>query len=1142
MSFQGLISGAECAVPFNPLSQVLKHTEGDRSRQQDRIAGPSSASLHQLPGTSSAGASQQDLALARQFFDSSHAVGPAFGAPNPAELARIHELGGQPISESNERWIHEQQNGMRNFEAGATSHAWASEFSTPNASIATPMAQQQLTRPDYQQRPSYMSSFGSFGNSMGIGMGMGVNMNMYGPAMANQFPAQISGKGKNREADFEAAFAKIVAAQEAESSSIEKTSEDATGLEESLEKILLDEAEGSSTEFKRVWDQLQNSDLPPPKGDLAKWEAEFNQLMSSQRDEQDHDYGTGMKNAWESGLGDFSEDMDSKALRFDGEGIPILSEYVFEQNNKYLESGVSTRSPLTDAKALLEQNGSLSEAALLLEAAIQQGELGEGGYEAWILLGETRNMDEREEAGMRALAEGVKRGEAAGAAGVGMVSLAISYTNESMDRASHTMLLRWLQARFPSHPVPAETIAAVASNSVWDTHARLTEVFLDLARMQHGHGELDPDVQIALGILFYTNSDYDRAKDCFESALSARPTDFVLWNRLGSSLSNGSHPEEALGAYREALQLRPTYTRAIYNVGVACLNIGAHKEAAEHFLSALSMQETSGGGETSDQLWFTLRRTFLAMERGSAQAMLYAVGLQETDMNKPQIGISPIWWEGNPCNSHLMDLAKHVKDGCIDEEMVGLIFNTVGVSDAITMGTDGWLPSRDIIADSIEAVVMAQHYDGNISIPGCDKNMPGCLIAAARHNRPTVIVYGGTIQAGRRHVDCPAMGYKKGGTLKCAVSGAYTIGQINEDQLFDVVRHACPGAGACGGMYTEFWQSSALEALGMSLPYSSSTPALNSAKAQECRRAAKYLKNLLAKDIKPRDILTRQSFLNALVVVTVLQGSTNAVLHLLAMARAAEIELTIDDFQAISNKTPVLADLKPSGKYYMEDVHRVGGVPAIMKYLLKNTDLLDGSQLTVTGKTLAQNLEDVPELEFNQDVIRKLDNPVKPTGHLTILRGNLAPGSAVAKLTGKEGGRFEIKPGTVLIFRYQGPKGAPGMPEMLGPTGAIAGAGLANSTALITDGRFSGASRGFIIGHVVPEARLGGPIALVEDGDKIIIDSASLAITWDVDQAEQDRRKKLWDASNKGKLTVKRGILLRYARDVAPASEGAYCD
>ncbi|KAG7446326.1 dihydroxy-acid and 6-phosphogluconate dehydratase [Guyanagaster necrorhizus] len=558
---------------------------------------------------------------------------------------------------------------------------------------------------------------------------------------------------------------------------------------------------------------------------------------------------------------------------------------------------------------------------------------------------------------------------------------------------------------------------------------------------------------------------------------------------------------------------------------------------------------------------------------------VYAVGLTEDDMDKPQIGISSVWWEGNPCNSHLLDLAKLIKAGCKDEGLVGLIFNTIGVSDAITMGTDGimfCLPSRDIIADSIEAVVMAQHYDGNISIPGCDKNMPGCLMAAVRHNRPTVIVYGGTIQAGIRHVDCPSMGYKKGGTVNISDAfesyGAFTIGQISDEERFDVVRHACPGAGACGGMYTANTMSSALEVLGMSLPYSSSTPAIYPEKAQECAKAAKYLKKLLEHDIKPRhvtsrDILTRQSFLNAIVIVNVLGGSTNAVLHFLAMARAANIELAVDDFQAISDKTPYIADLKPSGKYYMEDVHRVGGIPAILKYLLNHTDLIDGSQLTVTGKTLAQNLEDVQELSFdNQDVIRKLDNPIKKTGHLTILRGNLAPGTGVAKLTGKEGLCFrgtakcfdslegffpaleagEIKPGMVLIFRYQGPKGAPGMPEVgEGPTAALAGAGLSTSTALITDGRFSGASRGFIIGHVVPEARLGGPIALVKDGDLIVIDAEKRTINWLVSEDEQERRKKEWEASDKKELNVKRGILFRYARDVAasrPASVGAYCD
>ncbi|KIK93719.1 hypothetical protein PAXRUDRAFT_828679 [Paxillus rubicundulus Ve08.2h10] len=559
--------------------------------------------------------------------------------------------------------------------------------------------------------------------------------------------------------------------------------------------------------------------------------------------------------------------------------------------------------------------------------------------------------------------------------------------------------------------------------------------------------------------------------------------------------------------------------------------------------------------------------------RGGAQAMLYATGLTEEDMDKPQIGISPVWWEGNPCNSHLLDLARKVKEGCKEEGLVGLTFNTIGVSDAITMGTDGMrysLPSRDLIADSVEAVTMAQHYDGNISIPGCDKNMPGVLMAAARHNRPTIIIYGGTIQVGTRHVDCPSMGFKKGGTVNISDAfesyGAFAVGLINDEERFDVVRHSCPGPGACGGMYTANTMSSALEVLGMSLPYSSSTPAMYPEKNQECFKAAKYMKRLLELDLKPRDILTRQSFLNAITIINILGGSTNAVLHLLAIARAADIPLIIDDFQAVSDKTPYIADLKPSGKYYMEDVHKIGGIPALLKYLLKHTNLIDGSQMTVTGKTLAENLEDVPELDFEtQDVIRRVDDPIKPTGHLTILRGSLAPGTAVAKLTGKEGLKFEgiaqcfesvhdfypvlergeIKPGTVLIFRYQGPKGAPGMPEvssLLGPTAALMGAGLGNSTALITDGRFSGASRGFIIGHVVPEATLGGPIALVKDGDRIIIDAASRTIDWLVGEDEKAARKKEWEASGKSALKEKRGILYRYARDVAPASEGAYCD
>ncbi|PAV18823.1 dihydroxy-acid dehydratase [Pyrrhoderma noxium] len=548
---------------------------------------------------------------------------------------------------------------------------------------------------------------------------------------------------------------------------------------------------------------------------------------------------------------------------------------------------------------------------------------------------------------------------------------------------------------------------------------------------------------------------------------------------------------------------------------------------------------------------------------GGAQAMLYGVGLDENDMKKAQIGITPVWWEGNPCNNHLLDLAREVKKGCTDEGLVGLTFSTIGVSDGITQGNDGMhysLPSRDLIADSIECVMMAQHYDGNIAIPGCDKNMPGCFMAAVRHNRPTILVYGGTIRPGVRHLDCPALGFKKGEPVNLADAyesfGAYTIGKISDEERIDVVQHSCPGAGACGGMYTANTMSTALEILGMSLPYSSGIPAVYQEKVQECRRAAKYMKILLEKDLKPRDILTRTSFINAITVINVIGGSTNSVLHLLAMARAADIPLTIDDFQEVADRTP------PSGKYVMEDLHLAGGIPALVKYLLNNTNLIDGNQLTVTGKTLAENLVDVPELQFDtQDVVRPLSNPIKSTGHLTILRGSLCPETAVAKLTGKEGLHFEgvakcfdsldgfypalaageIKPGTVVIFRYQGPKGAPGMPEMLGPTGALIGAGLGNSTCLITDGRFSGASRGFIIGHVVPEAQVGGPIALVHDGDRIVVDAHTRTIDWQVDEETKAKRLKEWQAVEHP-LKVKRGVLYRYARDVAPANVGAYCD
>ncbi|KAF8973077.1 hypothetical protein BDZ97DRAFT_1900894 [Flammula alnicola] len=591
MSFQGLISGSECATPANPLSQVLKHTEGDRSLQQ----------LHQLPGSSSSiPANEQDLALARQFFEggsSSHGMTPGFSMQYPPELMRMNEMNARPgLSEA---WALEQQQQMRAYEESAKS-AWAAEFSNApqQSSSPSPLQQNIPGGPEFQQRPSYMGSM--YGGSMPMGMyGMGMNAPSMQYGTAANFTAVDQGKGKAREADFEAAFAQIVESlgpAEAQSSRIEEVDDDITTIEEALKNASLKAGEEDgehSLDFQKVWDQLQNSDLPPPKEDIAKWEAEFSQLMNSERDEL-YDYGTNMQKAWEGGIGNFDEALGNNAVKFDGEGIPILGDYVFEQNNKYLDPS-SSRSLLNDAKALLEQNGSLSEAGLMLEAAIQQGELGEGGYETWILLGETRNMDEREEAGMRALLHGVRKAEEAGAPGSGMLSLAISFTNESYDRASHTMLLRWFRARYP------------------EVH-RITQLFLDLARTQHGQDKMDPDLQIALGVLFYTNGEYERAQDCFVATLNVRPKDYLLWNRLGSSLSNGNKPEEALGAYREALQLRPTYTRAIYNVGVACLNIGADKEAAEHFLSALSLQETTSG-DTSDQLWFTLRRALQSMKR-----------------------------------------------------------------------------------------------------------------------------------------------------------------------------------------------------------------------------------------------------------------------------------------------------------------------------------------------------------------------------------------------------------------------------------------------------------------------------------------------------------------------------------------------
>ncbi|KZT29021.1 TPR-like protein [Neolentinus lepideus HHB14362 ss-1] len=623
MSLQGLISGSECALPANPLSQVLKHTEGDRSLQQDRVAGPSSSRLHQLPGTSS-GALEQDVALARSFFDA-NAQGvhlgpsmPRFNIP-PPEFSRLPKASASSLQRS---WVEmgKTQDGIEHIR---TEGAWATEFGIRAQNGMAGSSVPQQARSEFEQR-SYMSN-APYGVPGQMGM-YGMNMN-YG-SMYNTYPGysldsaslmehQDKGKGKSREVDFEAAFAEATASLSSLNVTEEQTASPSVSVGEEVTESKVGDMDSKDldSDFRTYWDSLGISDAPPPDGDLAKWEAEFNQLMTSQRENPDVlDYGESMVKAWENGSGDYGEESHSEVTtRFDDDGLPIFSEFSFEQQNKYTGASTSSRSLLDEAKALLSQDGSLSEVSLMLEAAIQKGELGEGGYEAWILLGETRNMDEREEMGMRALVEGVKRAEEVGAAPAGMLSLAISYTNESYDRAAHTMLLRWLQARFPSLVVPEETLQSI-KNSSWDSQTRITDLFLQVARSQHVEGIVDPEVQIGLGVMFYTRSDFDRAKDCFEAALSMRPQDYLLWNRLGSCLSNGNKPEEALGAYREALSLRPTYTRAIYNVGVACLNIGAHKEAVEHFLSALAMQDSTGA-EKSEQLWFTLRRAFVAMGR-----------------------------------------------------------------------------------------------------------------------------------------------------------------------------------------------------------------------------------------------------------------------------------------------------------------------------------------------------------------------------------------------------------------------------------------------------------------------------------------------------------------------------------------------
>jgi dihydroxy-acid dehydratase len=541
--------------------------------------------------------------------------------------------------------------------------------------------------------------------------------------------------------------------------------------------------------------------------------------------------------------------------------------------------------------------------------------------------------------------------------------------------------------------------------------------------------------------------------------------------------------------------------------------------------------------------------------QGASQAMLYGIGLTDADLQKAQVGICSMWYEGNTCNMHLDQLAARVKEGVQAANLVGLRFNTVGVSDGLSMGTDGMsysLPSRDLIADSIETVMGAQWYDGLVTIPGCDKNMPGSVIAMARLNRPALMVYGGTIRAGH------ALGKPRDIISAFQSYGEYIAGVITDEQRLDIVRHACPGAGACGGMYTANTMAVAIEALGLTLPYSSSLPAEDAGKADECRRAGSTVRMLLERDLKPRDILSPRAFENAMTMVMALGGSTNAVLHLLAIARAAGVPLALADFQRASDRVPLLADLKPSGKYVQEDLHAVGGTPAVMKYLLER-GFLHGDCMTVTGHTLAENLRDVPDLTAGQQVIYPLEQPVLPRGHIRILTGNLAPDGSVAKITGKEGERFEgvakvfdseeamlaglekgeIGKGQVIVIRYEGPKGGPGMPEMLTPTSAIMGAGLGADVALLTDGRFSGGSHGFIIGHITPEAQDGGPIALVRDGDRILIDAAACRLHVDVSDAELETRRRDWKAPD---MKATGGILGKYVRLVRSASEGCVTD
>ena len=539
----------------------------------------------------------------------------------------------------------------------------------------------------------------------------------------------------------------------------------------------------------------------------------------------------------------------------------------------------------------------------------------------------------------------------------------------------------------------------------------------------------------------------------------------------------------------------------------------------------------------------------------AAKAMLHAIGLTSNDLSKPFVGIASTGYEGNPCNMHLNDLSFQIKNGINKNELIGLIFNTIGVSDGISMGTQGMrysLPSRDIIADSIETVVQAMAYDSLITVVGCDKNMPGALISMLRLNRPSVLVYGGTIAPGCHNE-------KKLDVVSAFEAwGEKVSGKIDENEFSNIIKNACPGAGACGGMYTANTMSSAIEAMGMSLPYNSSNPATSSQKIKECELVGKAIFNLINLDLKPLDIVTKQSIENAVRLITVLGGSTNAVLHMLAIAKSANINFTINDFQKISEQTPFLADLKPSGKFLMEDLHNVGGVPAVMKYMLEN-DLLNGDCMTVTGKTIKENLEDVKTLDFNQNVIKPISAPIKDTGHIRVLYGNIATNGSVAKITGKEGLKFSgkaivfgseqeandgiknglVKKGNVIVIRYVGPKGGPGMPEMLKPTSAIMGCGLGKEVALITDGRFSGGTHGFVVGHICPEAQDGGNIALIKNNDIIIINAITNSISVEISEEELTKRKNSWI---KPELKFKSGILHKYCKNVSNASNGCVTD